>query len=113
MPTLLEKKAGELDEIVGIVHEIQEKAAREDRDLTDLETDRIRSLGEMVEKLKGECSFLNDQVVSERAWSKLRADIDANRVDDDIKPDRHPASRRRSGVELRSWGDAFTDSDAF
>ena len=112
MPTLLEKKASELDEIVTIVRDIQDKAAREDRDLTDVETDRIRALGEMVEKLKGECSFLNDQVVSERAWSKLRADIEANRETEEIQPDRHP-SRRRPGLEIRGWGEAFTDSDAF
>jgi hypothetical protein len=116
MPTLLEKKAGELDEVVSIVRDIQDKAAKEDRDLTDVETDRIRALGEMVEKLKGECSFLNDQVVSERAWSKLRSDIEANQLAHDETVNRRPGMQQRAGavdVHGQNWGEAFIGSDAF
>ena len=41
MPTLLDKKASELDELVAIVRDIQDKASDEDRSLTDVEKDRI------------------------------------------------------------------------
>lgn len=119
VPTLLEKKAGELDEIIGIVHDIQEKAAKEDRDLSDIEKDRIKSLGEMVEKLKEECSFLNDQVVSERAWSKLRSDIEQNRLDHQETQQQLSQRINRQPVGLDAhtsgagWGDSFINSDAF
>lgn len=117
MPTLLEKKAGELDEIVALVHDIQEKAAKEDRDLTDLETERIKSLGVMVEKLKDECSFLNDQVVSERAWSKLRADIEVNRQEQQEQHQQlsQRSNRSQGSLDLHGpgWGEAFVASDAF
>lgn len=114
MTTLLDKKASELDELVAIVHEIQEKAAKEERDLTDVERDRIAALGEAATKLRADCEFLNDQVVSERAWSTLRHKIEANKGDEDTDRLR-TASRTTApqGMETRGWGEAFTDSDAF
>ena len=115
MPTLLEKKASELDEIVAIVHEIQDKAAKEDRDLTDVERDRIAALGEAATKLRGECEFLNDQVVSERSWAKLRGEIEANRQEDPPKRSTGGPQMQAPGgsFDVRGWGDLFTDSDAF
>lgn len=118
MPTLLEKKASELDELVSIVHDIQDKAATEDRDLTDIEKDRITALSEAATKLRSECEFLNDQVTSERSWAKLRNDIEANRIDD---PPKRTAQGMRSvthtaagaQLDVRGWGDLFIDSDAF
>jgi HK97 family phage major capsid protein len=113
MPTLLEKKASELDELVSIVREIQDKAAAEDRDLTDVEKDRISALSEAATKLRSDCEFLNDQVTSERSWAKLRADIDANKADD--PPKRSTGLHQPGGALLhaRSWGEQFVESDAF
>lgn len=119
MPTLLERKVAELDEMHGIVRDIQERAAREDRELTDIERDRIAAMGEAATKLRSECEFLNDQVKSERAWASLRADIDASREREPEPRGTASAgqpSRVGSGsgnVETRGWGDAFVESDAF
>lgn len=117
MPTLLEKKASELDELHSLIIEIQEKAAGEDRSLTDLEKDRIAALSEAAGKLRGECEFLNEQVTSERAWSKLRQDIEANRPTEDNHPVRRPGMQMQpsatGALDVRGWGDQFIDSDAF
>ena len=116
MPTLLDKKASELDELVAIVRDIQDKASDEDRSLTDVERDRIAALSEAATKLRTECEFLNDQVVSERSWAKLRRDIEANREPEaPIKRSTGLQSTPAAGgsLDVRSWGEAFIESDAF
>jgi hypothetical protein len=116
MPTLLDKKASELDELVAIVRDIQDKASEEDRSLTDVEKDRIAALSEAATKLRTECEFLNDQVVSERSWAKLRRDIEANKETEPTNNRRptglHPQQPGGS-LDVRSWGDVFTESEAF
>lgn len=114
MPTLLEKTASQLDELHSIVRDIQDKAAAEDRELTDVEHDRIAALSDAAAKLRQECEFLNDQVTSERSWAKLRADIDKNKESDPPRRSTGPTLHQPSGSpSLRSWGDAFVESDAF
>lgn len=118
MPTLLEKKASELDELHSIIIEIQEKAANEDRSLSDVEKDRIAALSEAAGKLRGECEFLNEQVTSERAWSKLRQDIEANKPTEDppkrstglVLPSQHQSG---GALDVRSWGELLVESEAF
>jgi HK97 family phage major capsid protein len=113
MPTLLEKNASQLDELVAIVRDIQEKASNEDRELSDIEKDRISALSEAASKLRAECEFLNDQVTSERAWSSLRQKIEANKATED-PPKRSTMPSAGGSLDVRAaWGDAFIDSEAF
>ena len=115
MPTLLEKKVTELEELHAAVRAIQQKAADEERDLTDIEKDRIKALSEAATKCRDEAEFLNDQVLSERSFASLMQKIDANKTEDvSVRPTRPVSPAAPSGsLDVRSWGDVFTDSDAF
>src|SRR5262245_4227102 len=115
MPTLIESTADELREVLALIRSITDKAAEEDRELTDVEKDRILALGERRDKLAKEGEFLNDQVTRERAYSQLLADIDKNRSTDPPKRPtaQHPSMVGSGSLDVRGWGDLFTESDAF
>jgi HK97 family phage major capsid protein len=113
MTTLLEQSAREIDEIKSAIRSIIDKASEEERDLTEMERERITTLTEAGEKKKSQAEFLHEQVVSERSWAKLRNDIEATKGDP-IGARTTPNSIVPAGsMELRSWGESFIDSPAF
>lgn len=112
MTTLLEQSAREIDEIKAAIRSIIDKASEEERDLTDMERERITTLTEAGEKKKSQAEFLHEQVVSERSWAKLRNDIEATKGDS-IGTRTTPSHTAPTGLETRGWGESFIDSEAF
>jgi len=114
---LLEKKVTELEELHAAVRAIQDKAADEERDLSDVEKDRIKALSEAAQKCRDEAEFLQDTVTAERSYVQLMQKIDAQRMDDGPKrptglPTLHHGQPGGS-LDVRSWGDLIVESEAF
>jgi len=109
MLTYLRRLTDERDSLTTSATELANKAAGEDRDLTDTEKDSMRGWQTRCAEIDTQLAEYNAQAESQRAYARLRDEL---HHDDDA-----PAPARRLQTrELerpKGWGDAFVESDAF
>jgi HK97 family phage major capsid protein len=108
MITYLARLTGERDTLTQAATDTAEKAAREDRDLTDTEQQSLRAWQERCAQIDGQLTEYNAQAESQRAYARLREHLGDHTVEDDGAPPRRPQP-----METRSWGDLFVGADAF
>lgn len=113
MITYLSRLTGERDSLTQAATDVAERAAAEDRDVTDTEAASLRAWQERCAQIDAQLVEYNGQAESQRAYARLRAELDHG--DDDGASSAAPARRANGGValETRGWGDAFVESDAF
>ncbi|HSS09733.1 MAG TPA: phage major capsid protein [Acidimicrobiales bacterium] len=110
MFTYAKRLVDERDHLTEMAHSTAERAASEERDLTDTERASIKSWQERCAAIDVQLEEHKATIESQRSWSALRAKLD--------EPDPPATSNpRRNGStslpEVRSWGGAFTDSEEF
>jgi HK97 family phage major capsid protein len=110
MITYLSRLTHERDSLTEAATDLTNKAATEERDLTETEKQSLGQWAERCAEIDGQLTEYGKQAESQRAYARLRTELDT--VEPATVPTRQP---RASGPELeaRSWGDAFVGSDAF
>jgi HK97 family phage major capsid protein len=108
MLTYLRNLVTERDSLTANATGLAEKAAAEDRDLTDTEQASMRSWQERCAELDAQILEFNTQAESQRAYARLR---------DQLNHDDEPAALSPRRMQTReaalSWGETFIESDAF
>ena len=105
MITYLKKLTDERDQLTAHATSIAEKAAGEDRDLSDTEQTTLRGLQERCATIDGQLVEYDAQAQSQRAYATLRENI--------TTPEEPARPKPSSAVETRGWGDLFVDSNEF
>lgn len=105
MITYLKKLQDERDQLTAHATSIAEKAAAEERDLTDTEQNTLREMQTRCAVLDGQLTEYNAQAESQRAYARLRESITT--PDEPERPSRTPA------IQTNSWGDLFVESTEF
>jgi len=109
MITYLTRLTTERDSLTQAATDLADKAAREDRDLTDTEQTSMRQWSQRCAEIDTQLTEYNAQAESQRAYARLRSELEPA---DDVAPVRARAATS-SQVETRGWGDLFVESDAF
>lgn len=89
-------------------HQVADRAAHDERDLTDPERDQLAALASRCAQLDGDIKLLNEQAESARAYERLRPGLVA--TEDPERPRARPVDQN---VEMRSWGELFVASESF
>src|SRR5215472_16083362 len=113
MLTYLRRLTDERDSLTQSATDITERAAREERDVTDTERASLTTMQTRCAEIDTQLTEYNAQAESQRAYARLR---DSLVDDDDGPPAGPPQSRRmqqRQAETPRGWGDLFVESDAF
>lgn len=111
MLTYAKRLVEERDHLTEMANTTAERAAAEDRDLTDTERASIQSWQERCTAIDAQLEEHRVAIDSQRSWSKLRAKLDDVDVESAL-----PARRNGNGntpMEVRSWGALFTESEQF
>jgi hypothetical protein len=99
----------ERDHLTELANTTADRAATEDRDLTDTERASLAQWQERCADIDAQLETHRVAIESQRSYARLRAAMD--------DPGDNPPAGRRSGaqgpVEVRSWGQTFVESDAF
>jgi HK97 family phage major capsid protein len=106
MITYLKNLTSERDSLTSSATELANKAAVEERDLTDTEQMSMRSWAERCATIDTQITEYSAQAESQRAYARLRAQLDQ-------APDDEPPARKSTALETRGWGDMFVDSAEF
>jgi len=110
MLTYLRRLTDERDSLTTSATELANRAADEDRDLTETEATSMRGWQTRCAEIDGQLAEYNAQAESQRAYARLRATLEQ---DDDTPPARTPARLNTRQAEPIGWGEAFVESDAF
>ena len=102
----MKQLVAERDSLTVAATELTDKAAREDRDPTDTEHASLRGWAERCATIDGLLAEFNAQAESQRAYARLRDQLDSA---PDDEPERHPSRQ----LETRGWGDMVVDSAEF
>jgi HK97 family phage major capsid protein len=102
----LSRLTAERDSLTEAANELTNKAAGEERDLTDTERSSMTAWQERCATIDAQLVEYNAQAESQRAYARLRGELDAPH-------DEPPARRNIAELEVRGWGDLFVESDAF
>lgn len=110
MHTYLQRLRQERDSLTQTATTLAERAAGEDRDLTDAEQAQMTTMQERCAVIDGQLTTYSDQLASQRAYASLRSVLDSGDQDQlpanfQTRPGQPPAER--------SWAEQFTESDAF
>jgi HK97 family phage major capsid protein len=110
MLTYAKRLVDERDHLTEMANTTADRAAAEDRDLTDTERESLKSWQERCGLIDSQLEEHRAQIESQRSWAKLRTELD--------KSSEPPAPSPRNGnqapaMETRSWGQIFTESEAF
>jgi len=110
MHTYAQRLMSERDHLSEMITSLGERAAAEDRDLTDTEQESIDGWDKRGAEIDAQLKRTNEQMESVRAYASLRSRL----VDNDTAPPETPAKRNGGGlVVARTWGSEFVDSDQF
>jgi HK97 family phage major capsid protein len=111
MITYLSRLTQERDSLTQAATELADRAAADERDLTDTEQLSMRGWQERCAAIDAQLTEYNAQAESQRAYARLRDQLTAP----DADPPGGPPTRTRTSpaVETRGWGDLFVGSDAF
>lgn len=107
MITYLQRLTDERDRLTQAATELAERAADDERDLSDTERDSMTSWQTRCAEIDAQLTEYHQTAESQRAYARLR---DSLHLDDEPEP--RPA-RQPVVVEQRGWGDRFVESDAF
>jgi Phage capsid family len=111
MITYLTRLTSERDSLSEAATELANKAAGEERDLTDTEQSSMRAWQERCAQIDAQLTEYGAQAESQRAYARLRGELEHH---DETPPSGNGGMRRTAAeLEVRSWGDVFVDSDAF
>jgi HK97 family phage major capsid protein len=113
MLTYLSNLRNERDTLSATSTGILEKAAAEDRDVTETERQSIETMAERCAVIDGDLARFSEQYESQRAYAKLRAALD----DADAEPEPRkilPAQTRSAELaHVEPWGKLFVESAEF
>jgi HK97 family phage major capsid protein len=112
MMEYLSQKIAERDSLTQFATALTEKAAAEERDLTDTERQSLTEWSERCAKLDAQLTEVNTQAESIRSYAKLRAELEERNAEPEPATN---GSRRLvpAGGEMKSWGQAFVESVEF
>lgn len=116
MHAYLKKLQTERDTLSDTATSITDKAAAEDRPVTDTERASIAKMEQRCAEIDADLVLFNDNLKSQRAYAKLRGELADVADDADAAP--APAGvvalrRPAEIVDTRSWGERFLDSGEF
>lgn len=114
MLTYLKRLVDERTKLTGLATQIADGAATEDRDMTNVEIESVRSYQKRCDELDKLIEEHNAQVKSQRAYASLVAGMTTDDADQGTAHSgaaRTPAAR--NGAAQMSTGATFTESDAF
>lgn len=106
MITYLTRLTGERDSLTQSATELTERAARDDRDLTDTERTSMTSWQTRCAEIDAQLTEYGAQAESQRAYAQLRTRL-AQPSDDE------PVTQRRAATAPLSAGQMFVDSAEF
>lgn len=112
MITYLRRLVDERNSLTGLIQTTMERAAAEERDLSDTERTTITAQQERCAALDAQVAEHTAQAESARAWANLQERIAGTDPRDDAPADRPPA-RRAVPDGPPSWGEAFVNSPQF
>jgi hypothetical protein len=110
MLTYAKRLVDERDHLTEMANTTADRAASEDRDLTDTERGSLKAWQERCAAIDSQLEEHKAQIESQRSWANLRAKLE------DRGEDPPPPARRGQpapAMETRSWGQVFTESEAF
>jgi HK97 family phage major capsid protein len=110
MITYLSRLTDERDALTQHATGLADKAAEEDRDLTDTEKVSMREWQQRCEQIDSQLAEYGKQAESLRAYARLRGELDTASAE---VPAKREARRSEQLPAVQSWGDQFTSSDAF
>lgn len=109
MITYLQRLTSERDSLTSAATDLAERAAREDRDLSDTEQSSMRGWQERCAQIDAQLTEYGAQADSQRAYAALRDQLGQHRDDDDTQRGARAVVEQRAA----SWGESFVTSDAF
>lgn len=112
----LKKLVDERNSLTGLMQTMDDKAVQEDRQLTEPEADRMRGWQSRCAELDGEITDQNEYLTSQRSWARLQDQVLANSTEEPPATGTTLTRARPqapSGLQTRSWGEAFTSSQSF
>jgi hypothetical protein len=111
MLTYLRRLVDERTKLTGLATQIADAAAGEDRDMTNVEIESVRSYQKRCDELDKLIEEHNSQVKSQRAYASLISGIGDTDTDGSTGHTGPPATRNAAAP--MSLGRAFVESDAF
>jgi HK97 family phage major capsid protein len=102
--TYLQRLTSERDSLTQAATQLAEKAATEDRDLTDTEQTSLKEWEERCAEIDKQLVEYNSQAESQRAYARLREQL--SKPQEPSRPAPVPAGPR-------GWGDLFINSEEF
>lgn len=117
MHTYASRLMSERDHLTEMATDTAERAAAEDRDLTETEQASIDGWQKRCAEIDAQLIHTREQMESTRAWATLRQQL--GQLDsppaEGGNGNGNGGGRRSPGqsIEVRSWGDTFVESDAF
>ena len=111
MITYLRRLVDERNALTGLIQTTTEKAAEEERDLTEHERGTIAQHQQRCAELDSQISEHKAQAESTRAWATLQDQLASSLESDDRPAGRAFVQSRDAAPE--SWGDRFVSSNEF
>src|SRR5690349_24985500 len=112
MHKYLKKLIDERNALAGIMQNLTDKAAAEDRDLTDAESEGMRGWQERAAHLDRECAEHSEYLETQRSWARLQDKL-TSATEDDAPAVSGVVTRGASAADNTSWGELFTRSAEF
>jgi len=107
--TYLSRLTAERDSLTQAATDITERAARDERDVTDTERQSLAGMAARCGEIDAQLTEYSAQAQSQRAYATLRANLQP--TEEEAPPRRE--LERRSGPELETWGEMFVRSAQF
>ena len=114
MHTYLARLQSERDSLTQTATALAERAATDDRDLTEAERSQLTTMQERCADIDGQLTTYSQQLDSQRAYAQLR-----QRLSTGDEADTETREQQQRGVQTRTlpdafrWGEAFTASVQF
>ena len=112
MLTYLSRLTAERDSLTQAATDLTERAARDERDVTDTERTSLTGWATRCAEIDSQLTEYNAQAESQRAYARLRSSLTL--TDDDSAPSTQLERRSaQNDAQQLSWGDQFVNSPAF
>lgn len=112
MHKLLKSLVDERNALTGLMTQLADTAADEDRDLTEPEQDRLRGWQTRCAVIDSEAAEQNSYLESQRAWAKLQEQLKTSNAEPEPAQQRN-GSAVISKSDSSGWAEQFTRSAAF
>lgn len=116
MLTYLSRLTTERDSLTQAANDITERAARDERDVTDTERQSLATMASRCGEIDAQLRTYSEQAESQRAYASLRANMAT--AAEEAPPSREldvrtPAGMRQAVEAAAGWGELFVRSAAF